>query len=267
MTMLHNTAAHARTQLSRINSALENAGLDTIPAPDTTTVPTITAPTATEVAEAVLAAKDPSTDKKVQALATRAWLAQNSGVKNLADERWMAAWDRFRTEQGPALLETIRDRYREAGEHLSAAATGPLREYGSLAQLDLGSLPTALAHEAAETISHYRHAVALHQAWVSVCAGLAGQGRKSHWAEQGNPTLEQYRAAANSAPQTFPKNDAWSIVRKGWQLELAESFVHVGERRNALREQDQAIDEGARKKDITKSLAGGGFIVGPNSNR
>lgn len=255
--ILANNAHQARTRTGTINSALTAAGLDPIPGPDTSSIPKVTAPTTEEITTALLSAKgDPGNDKTIQSLAARAWLAQHAAPQTLEDQAWTDHWQHFTKEQAPALLATIRDRYQEAGTHLATAATGPLRGYRTLSDVNLSTLPTPIARVAADVIPHYRHAVALHHAWRSISAVLA-TAQPGHWSEQAAPTLEQYTEARDATPQTFPTNDPWAIALKGWKLELAANFADARKRRNMLSEHANNAEEQQRGHARRRSLLGG----------
>src|SRR5699024_1016135 len=90
----------------------------------------------------------------------------------------------------------------------------------------------------------YRRATALHQAWRTLALRAAGEiGAPVSLYEMADPTLDQFRAAINAAPQNFPHKDVWSIARKGWALDLPERFRGAQERRASLAAQDKAIDD------------------------
>lgn len=255
--ILANNAHQARTRIGIINTALTDAGLDPIPNPDTSSIPKVTTPTAEEITTALLNTKgDPGNDKTLQALATRAWLAQHAAPQTLEDQAWIDHWQHFTHEQAPALLATIRDQYEETGTHLATAATGPLRGYRTLSDINLSTLPTPIARVAADVIPHYRHAAALHRAWRSISAVL-GTAQSGHWSEQAAPTLEQYTEARDATPQTFPANDPWAIALKGWKLELAANFADAQNRRNTLNEHANNAEDQQRATSRRRGLMGG----------
>ena len=239
------TLAHqARTHLHGVNRALAAIDYEPIPGPEQHNLPDIQAPTSEEVLDALSKIKgDPGKSTALQALAVREWAANHPALRDAEHHAWVRAWDHAKT-LFPSLIDTIREGYRDEGVRLAEYATGPLSGIENLSTLDLATLPSRTAHHAADAIAHYRRATALHQAWRTLALRAAGMvGAPATLYEMADPTLDQFRAAINAAPQQFPLKDAWSIARKGWKLDLPEKFRGAQERRASLAAQDKAIDD------------------------
>ena len=239
------TLAHqARTHLATVNRALAAIEYDPLPGPELHSLPDIEAPTSSEVLDTLAKVKgDPGKSAALQALAVRDWAANHPALRDAEHHAWVTAWDHAKTLL-PSLIDTIRGEYQDEGVRLAEYATGPLSGIEDLSTLDLATLPSRTAHHAADAIAHYRRATALHQAWRTLALRAAGMiGAPVSLYEMTDPTLDQFRAAINSAPQKFPLKDVWSIARKGWKLDLPEKFRGAQERRASLMAQDKAIDD------------------------
>lgn len=262
------TLAHAaRTNLATVNRALAAIEYDPLPGPEQQSLPDIEAPTSSEVLDTLAKIKgDPGKSTALHALAVRDWAANHPALRDAEHHAWVRAWDHAKGLL-PSLIDTIRGAYRTEGLRLAEYAGGPLSGIADLSALDLATLPSRTAHHAADAIAHYRRATALHQAWRTLSLRAAGMvGAPTSLYEMTEPTLDQFRAAINAAPQNFPLKDAWSIARKGWKLDLPEKFRGAQERRASLMAQDKAIDDAARTQALKSQTRGGGrpLIVGPN---
>lgn len=262
------TLAHqARTHLATVNRALAAIDYDQMPGPEQHSLPDIEAPTPEEVLDALSKVKgDPGKSTALHALAVRDWAANHPALRDAESHAWVTAWDHAKTLL-PSLIDTIRGAYRDEGDRLAEYAGGPLSGIQDLSTLDLATLPSRTAHHAADAIAHYRRATALHEAWRTLALRAAGEvGAPTSLYEMADPTLDQFRAAINSAPQQFPLKDVWSIARKGWKLDLPETFRGAQQRRASLMAQDKAIDDAARVQALKSQTRGGGrpMIVGPN---
>ena len=256
-------AAHeARLNLSRLNAALKTIGLDPVPGPDLDAIPTVTPPSPEEVVVALRNIKgDPGASKTVQALAVRDWAANHPGIREAGSIAWADAWEHARALL-PGILDTIRTRFREHGQALTDHARGALGVHDSLDDLDLSTIPTNTAHDAADAISHYRAAKALHAAWRTLALlheRMAGSPLSLY--ELTDPSQDQFNACYNSAPQGFPSADPWSIARKGWKLDLANSTRDAQQRRNTLRNTADAQATEARQTAVRRTLKGGGNVI------
>jgi len=239
------TLAHeARTHLSIVNRVLAAIGYDQLPGPELHSLPAIEAPSSSEVLDTLAKVKgDPGKSAALHALAVREWAANHPALRDAEHHAWVRAWDHAKTLL-PSLIDTIREAYRDEGDRLAEYAGGPLSGIQDLSTLDLATLPSRTAHHAADAIAHYRRATALHEAWRTLSLRAAGMiGAPVSLYEMADPTLDQFRAAINAAPQQFPLKDVWSIARKGWKLDLPEKFRGAQERRASLMAQDKAIDD------------------------
>ena len=262
------TLAHqARTHLATANRVLAAIGYDPLPGPELHNLPEIHPPTPSEVLDALSGVKgDPGKSAALQALAVRDWAANHPALRDAEHHAWIRAWDHAKTLL-PSLIDTIREAYRTEGVRLAEYAEGPLSGIEDLSTLDLATLPSRTAHHAADAIAHYRRATALHQAWRVLALRVAGMvGAPTSLYEMTEPTIDQFRAAINAAPQNFPLKDVWSIARKGWALDLPETFRGAQERRNALAAEDKAIDDAARTQALKSQTKTGGrlMVLGPN---
>lgn len=264
---LINLANQARTHLYLVNRALAAIDYDQVPGPEQHSLPDIQAPTPEEVLDALSKIKgDPGKSTALQALAVRDWAANHPALRDAEHHAWVTAWDHAKT-LFPSLIGTIRDEYRDEGVRLAEYATGPLSGIEDLSTLDLATLPSRTARHAADAIAHYRRATALYEAWRILALRAAGEiGAPVSLYEMTDPTLDQFRAAINAAPQQFPRKDVWAIARKGWKLDLPKKFRGAQQRRNALVAQDKAIDDAARVQALKSQTKTGGhlMIVGPN---
>lgn len=260
-------AHQARTHIAIVNRALAAIDYEPVPGPELHSLPDIQAPTPEEVLDTLAKVKgDPGKSTALHALAVREWAANHPALRDAEHHGWITAWDHARTLL-PSLIDTIRGAYRDEGVRLAEWATGPLSGIEDLSTLDLATLPSRTAHHAADAIAHYRRATALHEAWRTLALRAAGMiGAPVSLYEMTAPTLDQFRAAINAAPQQFPLKDVWAIARKGWKLDLPEKFRGAQDRRNALMAQDKAIDDAARVQALKSQTKTGGhlMVVGPN---
>lgn len=234
----YSTQYDAQRGLANINRALASIGYDQVPGPDLDKLPNITAPTAQEIADAVLKAKDPAADKAVAALQQRAWLADHGAVQQMTYQAWVDAHQAAR-DTLPGTLSRIQDDYNQAGATLANAAEGPLRAHEDLGALDLSLLPANAVQGAVDAVSAYIRTKTLLAAWRTIATAHSGQimGQPAHWSQIAAPTPEQYATAIEARPQSFPSdNDAWSVARHGWKLDLAHNFAEGRQRRLDLRE-------------------------------
>ena len=211
------TLAHqARTHLATVNRALAAIEYDPLPGPELHSLPDIEAPTSEEVLDTLSKVKgEVGKSAALHALAVRDWAANHPALRDAEHHAWIRAWDHAKTLL-PTLIDTIRGAYRDEGARLAEYATGPLSGIADLSTLDLATLPSRTAHHAADAIAHYRRATALHQAWRTLALRAAGEvGAPTSLYEMTDPTLDQFRAAINAAPQQFPLKDVWAIARKG----------------------------------------------------
>ena len=262
------TLAHqARTALALVNRALAAIEYDPVPGPELHSLPEIQAPTSSEVLDTLAKVKgDPGKSTALHALAVRDWAANHPALRDAEHHAWIRAWDHALTLL-PSLIDTSREGYRDEGLRLAEYAEGPLSGIADLSTLDLATLPSRTAHHAADAIAHYRRATALHQAWRVLALRVAGMvGAPTSLYEMTAPTLDQFRAAINAAPQNFPRKDVWAIARKGWALDLPEKLHGAQERRASLTAQDKAIDDAARTQALKSQTKTGGhlMVVGPN---
>lgn len=262
------TLAHqARTHIGIVNRALAAIDYDQLPGPEPRNLPDIEAPTSEEVLDTLAKVRgEVGKSTALHALAVREWAANHPALRDAEHHAWVRAWDHALTLL-PSLIDTIREAYRIEGLRLAEYATGPLSGIEDLSTLDLATLPSRTAHHAADAIAHYRRATALHEAWRTLALRAAGEvGAPITLYEMADPTLDQFRAAINAAPQQFPLKDVWAIARKGWKLDLPEKFRGAQDRRNALMAQDKAIDDAARTQALKSQTKTGGhlMVVGPN---
>lgn len=228
----------AQREIASINRALTSIGYEEVPGPDLAALPDITAPSPREVAEAVLKAKDPATDKTVAALSQRAWLVDQGAVKQMTYRAWVTAHQAAR-DSLPGTLTKIQSDYNQAGATLANAAEGPLRAHEDLGALDLSLLPANAVQGAVTAVNAYIRTKTLYAAWRTLATAHSrrGSGEPAHWAQIAAPTPEQYAVAIEARPQRWPSNtDAWSVARMGWKLDLAHDFAEARQRRNDLRE-------------------------------
>lgn len=250
----------AQRNFQRINAALTAAAADPLDAPQIKEGPTILAPSVEEVATAVLAAKDPSTDKAVAALAQRAFLAEHPALQTLPALSWTRAWDDARHTL-PGILEDLASRYQALGQDLTDHARGPLGAYEDLGRLDLANLDARTANEAAAAIATFREMELVYAAWRTITTTLEG-GRKQHWSEVAAPSNSQYIEATTSTPPNFPSCDSWSVARHGWKHELAASLTDAHTARTAYSSNTDAVNASTRERKLKMSLLGGGGFYG-----
>lgn len=234
--------------IAKIQTALEAHGL-TFPtaALESPALPTFTTPTREELTSAILAAKgNPETDKTVQALVTRSWLADKrvmDDMHNLAEEQRIST----AVDAVADLSDTIRELHAEQVEVLTDAAPH-LTMFPSLDDIQLATVPASLLPHATAAIQAYRTARSLYGVWADLHYLRTGQGfpktDKTGRETLAAPDQQQLDEALSATPQTLPAGDEWSIIRHGWNVDLASSPTAGRERYMALIDAINAADRG-----------------------
>ena len=249
------TTTDPKSEIKRLSEALAKVGV-TLPEAVTTAPERVRveAPTSREIGEAIRAAKDPLTDKRVAQLMLAHQIAKGGFESDVMQAGWADQRQALKDVRAD-LNDALHAVFDAAARELEAVAP-ELKGYPDLDSLVLASLPARVADPARRAVDAQHTLRAAHSAWLTLWRSVGGQ--RSGRPEEDilavcQPSPAEWLEHASRRPQSLPApGDVWTMARHGWTLSLAHDIRAAKARAEHIR---TTIDRDREKRRLEKGRA------------